>query len=62
VNVQQGPKALSFGGDAASCALFRQAYVAPSDSAEGTQVLVVPYARVCASVPEQDAPAYNSKK
>jgi hypothetical protein len=42
VNVQQEPKALSLGGDAASSALFRQAYVAPADNVAGTQVVEVP--------------------
>jgi hypothetical protein len=62
VNVQQAPKALSFGGDAASSALFRHAYVVPADSVAGTHVVDVPYARVCAGVPAHDAPEYSSKK
>ena len=42
VKAQQGPKELSFGGDAASSALFRHAYVVPADNVAGTHVVDVP--------------------
>ena len=40
-NVQQGPKALSFGVGAESRALFRQVYVAPAVNVAGVHAAAV---------------------